>query len=110
MELWGWVLLYVLAFTLLQLLVYRYLRRSSDSGVPGPAVSGDPEYRAGDPRPPRELDRHDKSPTDGTDERTGAGESNPTDEGQVRCPHCRTINDRDSMFTYCEQCVRPLSG
>lgn len=84
METWGWLVVYVVGFGLLQLLLYRYFQRDDPSpgATPGPV----------DQSAPRSLER--------------SGEAG-AEEGRL-CIHCGTVNERDQMFAYCKECVRPL--
>lgn len=105
MEVWGWVLAYVLAFTLLQLLVYRYLRQREGTNVLGTTASGkqDPNEEPGSEEPP--ID-HEEYGTWG-EQATGPV---VTDDGTVLCPRCGTENEHDPAFRYCHECISPLSG
>ncbi|MFB6141765.1 MAG: hypothetical protein ABEJ30_00305 [Halorientalis sp.] len=85
MEVWTWLLAYVVGFCLLQLLVYRYVRES------GPSVEGPGDGYVGR--------------TDGGDRDVGAAESG---EGGVACPHCGASNESAGAYRYCKRCVTPL--
>jgi len=84
MEVWAWLLAYVLGFALLQLVLYRYFSREQgalDGATPGGTeATGRPVGESG----------------------AGAG------EGRLRCQHCGATNKHDPQFTYCKQCASPL--
>lgn len=92
MEPWAWIVVYLVGFTLFQLLLFRFV---SDAGTLdglslGSGETTDP--RSVDHTPPtREPDRGP--------ERTGEG---------VRCPHCGTDNEDEEGFTYCRNCLAQL--
>lgn len=88
MEIWGWIIAYVVGFSLLQLLVYRYV------GSDEPTV---------------------ERPAPGSSERTAARRLEPADgvasrpDGDtVHCQHCGSPNAREPVYTYCRECVAPL--
>lgn len=83
MEVWTWVVAYIVGFALLQLLAYRYVR-DSDPSVGGPGV-GD-ERAAG-------ADR-DGAPA--------------ADDAGIYCRNCSTHNERVSTYRYCKGCLTPL--
>ncbi|MFW6018170.1 MAG: DUF7577 domain-containing protein [Halapricum sp.] len=85
---WIWILVYVLAFGLFQLLLYRYLRDKEQPSF----EQATPDYGDIERGPPR--------PTVTTVE--------TDDDGMVRCPRCGTYNERDSAYTYCKECVQRL--
>ena len=89
MGVWGWIVLYVLLFSLLQLLIYRYLQSDEDS----------PLFRSTPPnREPaameefRNLDDRQRS----------------EDPSLVVCPRCGTENE--TGYTYCQNCVSPITA
>ena len=93
MEVWTWILAYVVGFSLLQLLVYRYVRDSE------PSVEGPAPGEGYTPAP----DRVDDSPV------READDSDPgTDDPTVRCPRCGTRNAEIGTVRYCRACVAPL--
>jgi hypothetical protein len=85
---WLWVLLYVVAFVVFQLLLYRYLQRSDGSSVERAA----PDYGDGEAAPQQlpqtavEID----------------------DSDRIRCRHCETYNDREASYTFCRECAQRL--
>jgi hypothetical protein len=81
MESWAWLAVYVVAFGLLQLVLFRYFQRET-SAETTPAAS----------------DRRRQSPPDPP---TG------TDDG-VHCRHCGTVNERDGSVRFCRHCVGAL--
>ncbi|MDG5777966.1 hypothetical protein VB773_05155 [Haloarculaceae archaeon H-GB2-1] len=87
MEPWGWIIVYVVGFTLFQLLVFRYI-----SGGPSPD-NGSADSPLAAEMPALERDRHT---------RDGHAE-----DGRY-CQHCGAQNESDPMFTYCRECANPL--
>jgi ribosomal protein S14 len=112
MNLWGWVIAYVVGFSLLQVLIYRYLRGRGDGGA-GDSAS---EHAIERTTPPHERWNTEGRSTVG-DPPHGAdplyaskevGESEAaTPEGR-HCPRCGALNAADGAFSYCRKCVRPL--
>jgi len=90
MEVWTWVVAYIVGFSLLQLLVYRYFRDSEPSADGSSSGSGDQYSPAVD-----QLERDRPAP-------------DPADEEGVYCQHCGAVNDSESTFRYCKRCVSPL--
>lgn len=108
MEVWGWVVLYVLLFTLLQLLLYRYLRdedRSLLQSAPGRLDASGFDDLAGD-----RFDEYTDDRFEGDDHDRSDGTESGLDErdDHRRCPHCGSPNDR--AYTFCRNCVNPLAG
>ena len=110
MELWGWLIGYVVLFALLHLLLYYvYVRRSDDSDRPQTPSLADPNRASSQsPRgPDPEPDHYPRAPDDvgdydEPDERTDL-------EGEtIRCPHCGATNAADQTFTYCWRCISTL--
>lgn len=103
MNVWGWIVLYVVVFSLLQLLIYRYLRSDDDSPLlhstpPGAEQVGAEDVPAvEDVRNDRVLDEFGQG--DDSDRHDG-------DSDLRRCPHCGTENR--ALYTYCRDCVEPL--
>jgi hypothetical protein len=98
MEPWGWILVYLVGFTLFQLLLFRYF---TDDGQFDHASLGSSETSA-----PRSVER--RSATEGSmpaDEDDPAGD----ETGGVRCRHCGTYNENEQLFTYCRSCCNPLT-
>jgi hypothetical protein len=91
MEPWTWIVVYLVGFTLFQLLLFRYV---SD----GQALGG-VSLESGETAGPQSVERGRMQPD------TAASS---TTEGQVRCPHCGVANDDDGAFTYCRNCLAQL--
>ena len=91
MNVWGWILLYVVVFSVLQLLIYRYLRSDDDAPLLRSAPRGAEQTPGEDVRKERVLEEHSTS---------------DADPDTHRCPHCGTKND--AQYTYCRNCVEPL--
>ncbi|GGN99610.1 MULTISPECIES: DUF7577 domain-containing protein [Haloarcula] len=81
MDTWVWLTAYVVGFGLLQVLLYRYFRRSDPS----------PETTEG------RVDRHGGHGSPGTDV-----------QGVVPCDHCGTVNEAHRMVRYCRSCTESL--
>ncbi|WP_115863486.1 DUF7577 domain-containing protein [Halorussus litoreus] len=88
MGVWGWIVLYVLAFSLVQLLIYRYLRSDEDA----PLFNSTTPNR--DPAAFEEFAADDRPHSD--------------DPSVVVCPRCGTENA--TGFTYCRNCVNPMAA
>ncbi|WP_135828138.1 zinc ribbon domain-containing protein [Halorussus halobius] len=120
---WGWIVLYVLAFAVVQLLVYRYLRSDDDEETPLFSSTPTTRDRAG-AEEVRSVENpvwtDDRTRIDGhrrTDDRTGSddrGRDDRTRDGPsaggsstVVCPQCGAENE--SGYTYCRGCVGPMA-
>ncbi|USZ67201.1 zinc ribbon domain-containing protein [Halorussus salilacus] len=90
MDVWGWIVLYVVLFSLLQLFIYRYLQRDDDSAT---LFRSTPPN--GDPAAVEEIREFDDRPRN-------------TDPSVVVCPRCGTENE--TGFTYCRNCVSPMTA
>ncbi|AFZ73192.1 DUF7577 domain-containing protein [Natronobacterium gregoryi] len=103
MELWGWLVGYLLLFVLLHLILYYvYLHRDNGDRTGSPSFA-DPN-RAGSPSSPgpdRYSSPHDREDREEPDEREFDGET-------IRCPHCGARNAADQTFTYCWHCISTL--
>jgi len=94
MEPWGWILIYLVGFTLFQLLLFRYFTDergfegvSLGSGERSALQSADGNARAA------ESQQVPQSDTEETDREDG-----------VSCPHCGAYN-ADEQFTFCRKCT-----
>jgi hypothetical protein len=101
MSAWEFVVVYLAAFVLLQLVVYRYLsgRGGEESRA---AVSGPPNTDRGIGND-RDPEGHQHRKVQETVERAG------TDPIR-RCPHCGATNDPDGPYTFCHNCASRLPG
>ncbi|MFC4550239.1 MULTISPECIES: zinc ribbon domain-containing protein [Halorussus] len=88
MGVWGWIVLYVLLFSLVQLLLYRYLRSDDDA----------PLFRSTPPNADRVA----------LEEVTEFDERRTDDPGTLVCPNCGEENE--TGYTYCRSCVRPITA
>lgn len=88
---WIWLLALVVGLTVLQLLVYRQLRRKSDQAPPA-GRDRERSLRPGG-QPAFEADARETT--------TPSGE-------RRRCPHCGAENEADPAYTYCATCLRRL--
>jgi hypothetical protein len=132
MDVWGWIVVYAVGLTLLQLLVYRYLLNNGGSltrrvGTPfgdgdretsfsnASSGSNSPSRRNGSAPRPGEVDAGaDSGPaTAATDRRSRDPPASPdradpdTPRGR-RCPHCGAENEADDAFSFCWNCAREL--
>lgn len=102
MEPWGWILVYLVGFTLFQLLLVRYFSDdrtlggvSLESNEASPPQSGDHGRPVGDP-----------SRSTGGD---GDADDDEGDDGDgVTCPHCGATNADEQTYTYCRKCLAQL--
>jgi hypothetical protein len=132
MDLWGWLAVYVVGLTLLQFLLYRFVR-DGDGGVRNDYLDdGTAEGDSGGRRGigPGQRGRSGTTPSDSRRDKRGRHErprddrADPpagprfesrrpqavetTDGGRI-CPHCGTENhDPDGTYRYCEHCVQPM--
>ena len=90
MGVWGWIVLYVLLFSLLQLFVYRYLRSSDEEATLFRSTPPNRELAAVEDIPDFDdrLERKDLS--------------------VVVCPRCGTENE--TGYTYCRSCAGPMTA
>lgn len=96
MEPWGWILVYLVGFTLLQLLLFRYVSdRRSLGGL---------SLESNESSPPQSGERGRS-----LSEREALGRDE-ADEGAdgVRCPQCGTDNADEQTYTYCRSCLATL--
>jgi hypothetical protein len=89
MEVWAWIVAYIVGFSLLQLLVFRYFR-NSETAVEQPSPGSGEGYAAGDHL-----------------EQGGSSEATPTDG--VHCQQCGAYNEQVTTYRYCKQCASPLT-
>jgi hypothetical protein len=118
MDVWGWIVVYALGLTILQLLLYRYLVGGSGT----PVDRGANVEREGSPPFESENDdRGDRDSRGDVDPRVRAllGRSEPgpwgeqpdraSEEPGVRtCPHCGAENEPDPVFSRCWSCTGQL--
>ena len=100
MELWVWLVAYLVLFALLHLLLYvfylnRESRRDSDERTPVPSLTDGSRSGASYPSSP------DGYPAPEDHDHDVDGES-------ISCPHCGAPNDADQTFTYCWNCISTL--
>jgi hypothetical protein len=105
MELWGWLIGYVVLFALLHLLLYYvYVRRNDGENVQSPSFT-DPGHAQSRSSPG--PDRYSRGSDGTTDSEEGEAEVE-FDGETIRCPHCGTRNEADQTYTYCWNCVSAL--
>lgn len=99
MELWGWLIVYVVLFALLHLVLYVfYAKRESDDRSPAPSFADG--NRAGT--------RYSSSPDGYPGSNDEVDVDREIDGETVRCPHCGATNEADQTFTYCWNCISTL--
>jgi ribosomal protein S14 len=136
MDVWGWIVVYAVGLTVLQLLVYRYLlnnggsltrrvgtpfgdgdrdaplsNRSSGSNgsarQPGSPSSGEVDPDGGSvPSSVLNSWSSDEAYVPRRPDRDDAAES--TGPGHRRCPYCGAENEPDETFALCWNCTREL--
>ncbi|MFB6151197.1 MAG: hypothetical protein ABEJ40_05265 [Haloarculaceae archaeon] len=95
MEPWGWILIYLVGFTLFQLLLFRFFSDGRVSGETSPGSGETTVHQSFDSgRNPREAVEES---TDSTERGEG-----------IRCPRCGTDNADEPSFTYCRNCLAQL--
>lgn len=110
MGVWEFVLVYLGAFLVVQLVLYRYLRNRSGERT-GFTFAGPPNADHGPGEGPgqdrgeagrrREL-RDRQRP----EERADAD----ADDAVRRCPNCGATNDPSGSYTFCRNCASRLAG
>ncbi|QFU84081.1 DUF7577 domain-containing protein [Natronorubrum aibiense] len=104
MELWGWLVGYILLFALLHLLLYfLYVRGNDDAGSPSFA-----EPNRASPRASPGPDRYPNAADDVEPEEDADDHDLEFDGETIRCPHCGVRNEGDQTFTYCWNCISSL--
>ena len=109
MELWGWLVGYVILFALFHLVLYYvYIRRESDDRSPSPSFAdgnrASVRYSSSPDRYPRSPEDVDADP----DVEADTDVSLEFDGETIRCPHCGVHNEADQTFTYCWNCISTL--
>lgn len=97
MEPWGWILVYLVGFTLFQLLLVRYF--SDDRSLGGVSLGSN---EASPPKSGEHTQSVGESPRS-----AGREESTEGDSG-VHCPQCGTFNADEQTHTFCRNCVARL--
>ncbi|RDI72079.1 DUF7577 domain-containing protein [Halopelagius longus] len=104
MDAWGWIVVYAIGLTVLQLVVYRYLL-DGDEGVQG-GFGGDGDDAESHARTaPRGRDAVGVSRLQATE--AWDRESGPSD-ARV-CPRCGVENEPDRTFDRCWNCAGRLA-
>ena len=99
-----WALVYVVSFALLHLAIYYYyLRGEDDDGSAHRSLSGENggDYPSGNPLAAENVDRN-------SERREFVQRAREDAEDGRRCPHCGTVNDSESAYTFCHNCVGRL--
>ena len=98
MEPWGWILVYLVGFTLFQLLLVRYV--SDDRSLGGVSLGSN------EASPPQSRERGYALAETG---RPAADEDpEPEAEDGVHCSQCGEFNADEQTFTYCRKCLAQL--
>lgn len=107
MGVWEFVLVYLAAFVLVQLAIYRYLRgRQGDDARVAFAGPSSPDGVPGDDRDRRDArERRDPRVVQEAAERPRG-----SDDARRRCPSCGATNDPDEPYTFCRNCASRLPG
>lgn len=88
MGMWGWIVLYVLLFSVLQLLIYRYLRGDEETSFLRSTPTGAETVSLEDPARDEQSESSDSS---------------------VRvCHRCGAENE--AGYTYCRSCANPITS
>lgn len=90
MEAWVWLAVYLIGFALLQLVLYRYFQRGESTHEQ--TETSEPGYKR----------------LEGSAAASDVSRDQETDGDAVVCQNCGTLNDRDSMYSYCRECASPL--
>lgn len=101
MGVWEFVVVYLAAFVLVQLAIYRYLR-GRGGGDARVALAGPSSAE----RVPAD-DRERSEPRTITDRGDGRRER---EDSIRRCPTCGTSNDPEEPYTFCRNCASRLPG
>ena len=112
MELWGWLVAYVLLFICLHLVLYVYYQRQDgDDRLETPSIADGSLGRVRHARPIDGIgtnDDHESEPeVSDPDEYDGHGGFAAADEW-VACSRCGAPNEADPTFTFCWNCVKTL--
>ncbi|MCU4743866.1 DUF7577 domain-containing protein [Natronoglomus mannanivorans] len=99
MELWSWLVGYLILFAILHLLLYYYYVRREDDHAPTSHSFAD-----GNRSPAQYSSSSDASPRS-TEEPDVAPE---IDGETIDCPYCGVENEADQTYTYCWNCVSTL--
>ena len=107
MEPWGWIIVYAVGLTVLQLIMYRYLARQGETlsgSATTPRADRDDESRR---RSRQGAHPPDRAPW--LDQRRFAS-AERTDGGTAarRCPHCGTDNESERAFGRCWNCAKRI--
>jgi len=89
MELWAWLVAYLLGFALLQVYLYRYFIGGQSAGESS-TEQATPAYSEGGTSPVARPEQSD-------------------DGDLVACGECGTYNERTAAFTYCKECGSRLA-
>ena len=124
MDIWGWIVVYAIALTVLQLLVYRYLsNRGGGTLADGSGMFGRDSDAERLDYADRSLVNDSSSTGPQTDRRSELGthpepgnrygapvrqDGPDADVEGRRCPHCAAVNEPDTTFSLCWNCTQRL--
>ncbi|ELY53402.1 DUF7577 domain-containing protein [Natronolimnohabitans innermongolicus] len=108
MELWGWLIGYVVLFALLHLVLYYVYVRGEDGENAGSPSLADPNRASSRTTPG--ADRYPRAADDVDPEEIENDHDHDLESAEetMRCPHCGVRNEADQTFTYCWNCVSSL--
>lgn len=113
MGVWEFVVVYLAAFVLVQLAIYRYLRgrRGEEARVTfaGPSSADRVPRDDGVTRDDR-LTRDDREPREGRRIQDVSDGRREREDSIRRCPSCGASNDPDEPYTFCRNCASRLPG
>jgi hypothetical protein len=101
--LWGWIVVYALGLTILQLLLYRYLVGGGEGISEGSRGLGDEgrEVNVDGPDRSAEVQFDPLAPRSDVSRWT-------VEDGMRVCPHCGAKNEPEQSFRRCWNCVGRL--
>jgi hypothetical protein len=107
MDAWGWIVVYAVGLTVLQLLVYRYLLNGGGAVGYDAAVGRESEEAPnGDGAAPASGREFPGTPRLYAQDRHQADVSESTER---YCPHCGAENEPDRTFDRCWNCANRIA-
>ena len=102
MEVWGWIIVFAVGLTALQLLLYRYLLGPGNVSAETRRLVGDGED-SNRTTPNAEWSNDLSHPIGRQVDRAG-----DWNDGR-RCPHCGTENETEAAYSRCWNCARRIA-